>query len=136
MSVRTARTFACAADLLARSLKLRYDGTAIASRMPRMMMTTRSSIRVKPCSPPARAFKRSIIGGASPSAEGWEERPMYRDKSPIAPHPYGGFLTQTHHPPWVSLRGTQGSGGPCRCLGRGTMHDQLASIDGLLEQMM
>ncbi len=30
--------------------KLRYAGTAIATRMPRMTMTTRSSIRVKPCS--------------------------------------------------------------------------------------
>ena len=42
------RMSAAAAVLLARSLKLRYDGTAIASRMPRMMITTRSSIRVKP----------------------------------------------------------------------------------------
>src|SRR6266508_807204 len=45
-----ARTFACAADLFARSRKLRYDGIAIASRIPRMMMTTRSSMRVKPFS--------------------------------------------------------------------------------------
>jgi len=55
------RTFAAAAVLLARSLKLRYDGTAIASRMPRMMMTTRSSIRVKPCSVSSRLFTRWII---------------------------------------------------------------------------
>src|SRR5438067_10938602 len=61
MSGRTARTLACAADLFARSLKLRYDGTAIASRMPRMMMTTRSSIRVKPCSEPRRVLRRVII---------------------------------------------------------------------------
>src|SRR5205823_14443686 len=31
-------------------LKLRYEGIAIASRIPRMMMTTRSSIKVKPLS--------------------------------------------------------------------------------------
>src|SRR3954447_15365815 len=45
-----ARTFACAAALLARSLNFRYDGIAIASRIPMMMMTTRSSMRVKPSS--------------------------------------------------------------------------------------
>src|SRR5918912_761251 len=45
-----ARTFACAADLFARERKLRYEGIAIASRIPRMMITTRSSIRVKPSS--------------------------------------------------------------------------------------
>src|SRR5579862_2992341 len=61
---------------------------------------------------------------------------MYRDVAPIAPHPYGGFIPQTDHPRWVSRRGTQGSGGRCRCLGRGTMHEQLTSIDGLLEQMV
>src|SRR6266487_358936 len=53
-----ARTFACAADLLARVRKLRYEGIAIASRIPRMMITTRSSIRVKPpssrCTWPSR----------------------------------------------------------------------------------
>src|SRR3954471_22099027 len=43
-----ARTFAWAAALFARSLNFRYDGIAIASRIPMMMMTTRSSIRVKP----------------------------------------------------------------------------------------
>src|SRR3954447_11752642 len=43
-----ARTLACAADLFARVRKLRYDGIAIASRIPRMMITTRSSISVKP----------------------------------------------------------------------------------------
>jgi hypothetical protein len=55
------RTLAAAAVLLARSLKLRYDGTAIASRMPRMMMTTSNSINVKPSSEPSRLFTRSII---------------------------------------------------------------------------
>src|SRR5581483_8983701 len=44
------RTFACAADVLAVFVKLRYAGTAIATRMPRMIMTTRSSMSVKPCS--------------------------------------------------------------------------------------
>src|ERR671931_1420384 len=48
-----ARTLALAAELFARSRKLRYEGIAIASRMPRMMMTTRSSMRVKPLSSPA-----------------------------------------------------------------------------------
>src|SRR5258707_495600 len=45
-----ARTLACAAALFARSLNLRYDGIAIASRIPMMMMTTRSSMSVKPSS--------------------------------------------------------------------------------------
>src|SRR5919197_2174460 len=49
-----ARTFACAAELLARLRKLRYEGIAIASRIPRMMITTRSSISVKPFSSRAR----------------------------------------------------------------------------------
>src|ERR687886_2764178 len=56
-----ARTLACAAELLARFLKLRYEGIAIASRIPRMMMTTRSSIRVKPLSSFARRFRRVLI---------------------------------------------------------------------------
>src|SRR5437870_478762 len=51
-----ARTLAFAADWFARSLNDRYDGIAIASRMPRMMMTTRSSMRVKPLSSPAIRF--------------------------------------------------------------------------------
>src|SRR5437762_14375236 len=45
------RRLACAAERLARSLKPRYDGTAIASRMPMMTMTTRSSMSVKPSLP-------------------------------------------------------------------------------------
>src|SRR4051794_2868848 len=45
-----ARTFAWAAALFARSLNFRYDGIAIASRIPMMMMTTRSSMSVKPSS--------------------------------------------------------------------------------------
>src|SRR5881275_1439624 len=49
-----ARTLAFAADWFARSLNDRYEGIAIASRIPRMMMTTRSSMRVKPLSSPAR----------------------------------------------------------------------------------
>src|ERR671936_168577 len=51
-----ARTFAFAAELLARSLNERYEGIAIANRMPRMMMTTSSSMRVKPLSSPASRF--------------------------------------------------------------------------------
>ena len=49
-----ARTFALAAESFARSRKLMYDGTAMASRMPMMMITTRSSIRVKP---PSRSLR-------------------------------------------------------------------------------
>src|SRR5205085_258827 len=56
-----ARTFACAAELLARFLKLKYDGIAIASRIPRMMMTTSSSMSVKPLSSEARRFRRVLI---------------------------------------------------------------------------
>src|ERR687885_2931486 len=56
-----ARTLACAAELLARFLKLRYDGIAIASRIPRMMMTTSSAIRVKPLSSLARRFRRVLV---------------------------------------------------------------------------
>src|SRR5919108_3550452 len=52
-----ARTSAFAAELLARSRNDRYDGIAIASRMPRMMMTTSSSMRVKPLSSPAIRFR-------------------------------------------------------------------------------
>ncbi len=45
-----ARRSAPAALLFARSLKLRYEGIAIAVRIARMIITTRSSIRVKPFS--------------------------------------------------------------------------------------
>src|SRR3954447_18373186 len=44
------RRLACAAERLARSLNPRYDGTAIASRMPMITITTSSSISVKPSS--------------------------------------------------------------------------------------
>src|SRR5688572_16031220 len=43
-----ARTLAWAADLFARSRNFMYEGIAIASRIPMMMITTRSSMRVKP----------------------------------------------------------------------------------------
>src|SRR5919201_6927687 len=56
-----ARTFACAAELFARLRKLRYEGIAIASRIPRMMITTRSSISVKPRSSLSRCRKLLII---------------------------------------------------------------------------
>src|SRR3954453_13220123 len=48
MAGTAARRLAAAADFSALPLKPMYDGTAIASRMPRMMITTRSSMRVKP----------------------------------------------------------------------------------------
>src|SRR6266576_5356821 len=56
-----ARTLAVAAELFARSLKLRYEGIAIASRMPKMMMTTRSSMRVKPLSSPASRCRILLV---------------------------------------------------------------------------
>src|SRR3954447_1602099 len=56
-----ARTLACAADLFARVRKLRYDGIAIASRIPRMMITTRSSISVKPLSSLVRRCRKLCI---------------------------------------------------------------------------
>src|SRR5919197_4331968 len=56
-----ARTFALAAELLARSRKLRYEGIAIASRMPRMMMTTSSSMSVKPLSSPASRCRSLLV---------------------------------------------------------------------------
>src|SRR3954462_10849038 len=56
-----ARTLALAAELLARSRKLRYEGTAIANGMPRMMMTTRSSMRVKPLSSPASRCRILLV---------------------------------------------------------------------------
>ena len=51
---RRADVATAAAFWLARSLKPRYDGTAIASRMPMITMTTRSSISVKPSSRSSR----------------------------------------------------------------------------------
>src|SRR6266480_11367 len=56
-----ARTLAWAADLFARVRKLRYEGIAIASRIPRMMITTRSSISVKPRSSRARRCRNTLI---------------------------------------------------------------------------
>src|SRR5438132_8773421 len=51
------RRFAFAAEVSARPLKLRYDGIAIAVRIPRMITTTSSSIRVKPRSSRAIRFR-------------------------------------------------------------------------------
>src|SRR4051812_27912175 len=83
--------FACAAELFARLRKLRYEGIAIARRIPRMMITTRSSISVKPSSLfrrflravmvvpsvekrsgsfPATVLDRLTMNSASPSNEG------------------------------------------------------------------
>src|SRR5919204_5910849 len=61
------RTLAWAADLFARSLNDRYDGIAMASRMPMMMMTTRSSMRVKPLSSPARRCRNLLDMQGAPS---------------------------------------------------------------------
>src|SRR5947209_20451976 len=55
------RTFDCEAASCALLLKLRYAGTAMAMRMPRITMTTRSSMRVKPSSEPSRFLMRSNI---------------------------------------------------------------------------
>src|ERR671934_2148134 len=82
-----ARTFAFAAELLARSRNDRYDGIAIAKRMPRMMMTTSSSMRVKPLSSPASRCRILLdILGLLP----WE-----RTEWP--------GLNRPNHPPWVTL---------------------------------
>src|SRR4051794_12895727 len=62
-----ARTLACAAALFARSLNLRYDGIAIASRIPMMMMTTRSSMSVKPSSAWSRLRMASNVFSFSAS---------------------------------------------------------------------
>src|SRR5712691_7446726 len=62
-----ARTLALAAELFARSLNERYEGIAIASRMPRMMMTTRSSMRVKPLSSPAKRCRILLDIRGAPS---------------------------------------------------------------------
>src|SRR6266536_6332487 len=55
------RTLALAADFCARSLNVRYDGIAIASRIPMMMTTTRSSMSVKPDSSRARRLLISAL---------------------------------------------------------------------------
>src|SRR5256885_5671567 len=67
------RTFALAAALLARSLNVRYEGIAIASRIPMMITTTRSSMSVKPDSSRARrlliaAFTLGLLLGTVDSA--------------------------------------------------------------------
>src|SRR5690348_1589288 len=100
MSGSTARMFACAADLFARSLKLRYDGTAIASRMPRMMMTTRSSIRVKPCSELRRAFRRAFMVLQTPFGSiGVDLRlAIHRDPAYLRHTPERGRSSPRNHP--------------------------------------
>src|SRR3954452_22231528 len=55
-----ARTSADAAFWFALSLKPRYEGTAIASRMPMIATTTRSSISVKPSSRARRSLMRDM----------------------------------------------------------------------------
>src|SRR4051794_22106123 len=87
------RTFACAADLFARSLKPRYDGMAIAIRIPRMMMTTRSSMSVKP-SFPSRRFRRSFNIRVLLSREQWgrDEPCRSTGRARLAPRPSGGEL--------------------------------------------
>src|SRR5262249_61459994 len=56
--------------LLARSLKVRYEGIAIASRIPMMMTTTRSSMSVKPDSSRARRLAILDLTFGSPSGRG------------------------------------------------------------------
>ena len=85
-----ARTFDAAAFSLARSLKPRYDGTAIASRMPMMTMTTRSSISVNPSS---RASRSRIV----PLVLLWivvEVHGLFIAHAPPRPHhPFGSTRT-------------------------------------------
>src|SRR6266540_3039146 len=81
-------TMAVAAELFARSLKLRYEGIAIASRMPRMMMTTRSSMRVKPLSSPAsRCRSLLVMRGCSFHGERSEVATPPSVVSPVLSHP-------------------------------------------------
>src|SRR6266581_4905096 len=75
------RTFAFAAASFARVLKLRYEGIAIDVRIPRMMTTIRSSIRVNPRSSPlTRLRKLSIMRFDSLDRGGG-----YRDIDPHGP---------------------------------------------------
>src|SRR5919201_5717566 len=85
-----ARTFACAAELLARLRKLRYEGIAIASRIPRMMITTRSSISVKPFSSRTRC---RIFESMCSAPFGWLELrwlAMYRRPISLGLPSFGG----------------------------------------------
>src|SRR5919199_202033 len=104
-----ARTFACAAELLARFLKLRYEGIAIASRIPRMMMTTRSSIRVKPLSSFARRFRRVLVMRWGSFQVRLVARPLigrqYPRKEP---------QTRDRHGPRAASRRGQETRGACR----------------------
>src|SRR3954454_7091427 len=88
-----ARTLALAAELLARSRKLRYEGTAMASRMPRMMMTTRSSMSVKPLSSPASRCRILLVMQVLLPLR--DERTNERRKGPDLDRPYP--------PRWVTL---------------------------------
>src|SRR3954468_14611764 len=89
------RTLACAAETSALLRKPRYDGTAIATRMPRMMMTTSSSIRVNPCSLAIR-FLILLITSNSPwkGVGGGSQRPRvgYRGDHPPAVAPNEGYV--------------------------------------------
>src|SRR2546430_951856 len=86
-----ARTLALAAELFARSRKLRYEGIAIASRMPRMMMTTSSSMRVNPLSSPASRRRNLLVMQVLLP---WGNE---RTEWPRLHRPY--------HPAWVTLEG-------------------------------
>src|SRR5580765_4043206 len=85
-----ARTLALAAELFARSLKLRYEGIAIASRMPRMMMTTRSSMRVKPLSSPASRCRIVLVMRKAPSIGDERSGPSSSTTSPTVGNPRWG----------------------------------------------
>src|ERR671915_334388 len=96
-----ARTFACEAELFARLRNCMYDGIAIASRIPMMMITTRSSMRVKPPSFRLRLILSLSLASISEflllekgSMAHWlYRRPRRRGRIPQ----FGGF----DHPPWV-----------------------------------
>ena len=134
-----ARRFALAAASLPRVLKPRYDGTAIASRMPMMMITTRSSIRVKPFSlfasrrlrmavstgvSPSRFLElrsvgvgRQKRGARSPAPSPYQSRPLHALCYAQAPDTStcrgsGGLMCQVE-PPWTSWR-QYGRGGEPR----------------------
>src|SRR6059058_4225554 len=88
-----ARTLALAADWFARSLNDRYDGIAIASRMPRMMMTTRSSMSVKPLSSPASRCRILLVMPRSFHGGPPDEGQVF-----IGAIPHGGYPRMGEHP--------------------------------------
>src|SRR5712691_4373957 len=98
------RTFAFAAASFARVLKLRYEGIAIDVRIPRMMTTIRSSIRVNPRSSPLTRLRKLSIMRLTP----WTVGGGFRDIDPPGPR----LVPQKRVRRGVNLRAPRT--GPCR----------------------